>query len=80
MTAFPTTAAEAFAVLMTLKMRPFTNSDWDAYAGCESSNPYICETEDYTVVIDGNTLSFDRYNEDFTVDFVQFKLGEAVAG
>ena len=74
MVKLPATAAEALSVLMTLKMRPFTEADWDAYSGCDSTEPLICETDDYTVIIDGDIVTFDEDVLLHDANVVEFKL------
>lgn len=50
--------------LASLKFEPFTETDWDCFAGCESENPLIAfdEKTDTTYILDGDVLivhSFD---------------------
>lgn len=57
---------EASAMLKVIALstfRPFTKLDWYAFAGCESENPVICETDDYTIVIDNDQVNM-VYHED----------------
>lgn len=39
------------------KLRPFSEDDWACYAGCESEDPMIYDTDDYVVVVDGLTVT-----------------------
>lgn len=63
MTALPVTAIDALKFMATLTFRPFDDSDWMGWAGCESAEPMIAETDDITVIIDGETVTFNSYNE-----------------
>lgn len=45
-------------------LRPFTDADWNAYAGCETKAPEIAETDEGTFVLDGETINVDLYTED----------------
>lgn len=38
------------------QLRPFTRGDWAAYNGCESLHPEIAETDEATVILDGNAV------------------------
>lgn len=60
------TYPEAKAMLKVLALstfRPFTKMDWYSFAGCETANPVICETDEYTIVIDGDNVNM-VYHED----------------
>jgi hypothetical protein len=37
-------------------LRPFTRSDWDAYAGCETETPEIGNGPKVEVVLDGDSV------------------------
>jgi hypothetical protein len=63
MTALPVSPVEALKLVATLTFRPFTDSDWNAWAGCESESPMICETDNFTVIIDGEVIVFNSYHE-----------------
>lgn len=50
-----------------MNLNPFTESDWDAFAGCDSKHPFISEEdfimygeEDFTyiglIIVDGKTV------------------------
>ena len=59
---YPSTA-ELMVLIAKSEFRPFTQGDWYAFAGCESKNPFICETDEYCIVIDGNNVNM-VYHED----------------
>lgn len=46
------------------------------YAGCESENPLIGQTEDekYTVIVDEDTLSLHEIRDDGTGEEFQYRL------
>lgn len=56
MPTYPTHKA-ALAMLAATTMRPFTENDWDCFAGCETANPTIGEFGDYLLVRDGDVLN-----------------------
>lgn len=64
MTALPVSPVEALRLVATLSFRPFSDVDWDCWAGCESAEPLICETDDFTVIIDGEVITFNSYHDD----------------
>lgn len=53
------------------EFRAFTESDWYAYAGCETKHPRIAEIDGRTIVIDGdNVVVMDEdteWEQTFTV-------------
>jgi len=72
MTALPVTPFQALSFFQNVTLRPFTESDWDAFSGCHTEEPLIGEFNDVTVVVDGDTVEFmdDELN---VVDFVLFR-------
>ena len=64
MTALPQSSVEALQIIARLSFSPFTEMDWMAWSGCESANPMICETDEFTVIIDGDTVTFNRYADE----------------
>ena len=62
-TGLPATAAAALKLMAKVQFRPFDDSDWMGWAGCESAEPMIGEIGDITVVLDGDTVTFNSYNE-----------------
>ena len=55
--------SELLALIAKSEFLPFTKCDWYAWSGCQSENPLICETEEYTIVIDGHIVNM-LYSED----------------
>ena len=55
--------SELLSIIIKTEFEPFTKFDWMAFEGCESDNPLICETEEYTIVIDGHIINM-VYHED----------------
>jgi hypothetical protein len=56
--------AELLTLLTKSNFRSFTECDYYAWAGASSNNnPLICETEEYSIVIDGNIINM-LYHED----------------
>ena len=55
--------SELLALITKNKFRPFEKFDYYSWAGAESDNPLICETEEYTIVIDGHIINM-VYHED----------------
>lgn len=40
------------------ELRPFTDSDWDCFSGCESDNPRIAEGTSWHLIVDGQDVEF----------------------
>ena len=59
------TKAELLALIARSTFRPFTNSDWDAFAGCESADPLIAEDGDYVIVLDGDQVNVLHADDEF---------------
>lgn len=53
-------ATMALTMLANTQMKPFTDADWDCFAGCESDHPligtHVVDGNAYTIVVDGATL------------------------
>lgn len=53
-------ATMALTMLANTQMKPFTDGDWDCFAGCESDHPligtHVVDGSAYTIVVDGATL------------------------
>ena len=47
------TKAELLGLIAKTQFRPFEEADWWAFAGCESKEPMIGETDEYIIVLDG---------------------------
>jgi hypothetical protein len=59
---------EALILVALATFRPFTRSDWDMYAGCESIYPAICEDavlyeKHYTIVLDGEVFNITQHGD-----------------
>ncbi len=50
------TAADALGLLVSVELCPFTDHDWSAFAGCTSKEPFIGESDEWIVVVDGSDL------------------------
>ena len=62
----------ALDMIARLTFREFTQADWMSFGGCESEKPLIAETDEYTIVIDGDIVEFfDADNES-----IRFELRE----
>ena len=48
---------ELFLALAETEFKPFIKADWDAFAGCESENPFIGYYGEFTIVIDGDMIN-----------------------
>jgi hypothetical protein len=72
------TAAEALSLIPKLKLKRFDKRDWEAFAGVQSSEPWICYHKNYTFVVDDDR--FDIYANDMTGDFQSFQLSERRPG
>jgi len=67
---FGTAAAEVLGLLQTMndqvrtlglpptELRTFGKCDWMAFMGCDSAQPLIAENADYTMIVDGDYVSF----------------------
>jgi hypothetical protein len=51
-------AIDAFKMIGETTFRPFTDSDWKAFQGCETQNPMIGENGQWAIVIDGDEVTF----------------------
>lgn len=49
--------SQALVLIAKAQFRPFTESDWDCFMGCETDNPQIAEMGDYCLVLDGDTVN-----------------------
>ena len=58
-------ATEILALIAKTQFSPFTESDWDAFAGCESEAPVIGYNGDFTIVIDGETVNVIHAEDEF---------------
>lgn len=63
------TKSELIEMIKTLGGHPFTDSDWDAFAGCESSDPHILHAQNYSIIVDDDKLVF-IYGEDMDNELI----------
>ena len=54
---FHLTATQVFGLMARAVFRPFNDYDWEGFLGCESETPHIAFVDDYTLVLDGDTLN-----------------------
>ena len=59
------TQAELFTVMAQTKFEPFTQADWDAFAGCETKNPLIGSYGDFAIVIDGDMINIVHAEDEY---------------
>ena len=52
------TNEKLIAIIRSMGGREFADSDWAAFGGCQSENPWIAEHANYIVVADGENLEF----------------------
>jgi len=52
------TEALVLRLAATHMFRSFDDADWNAYAGCSSKDPLICERDNFVMILDGSTLSY----------------------
>lgn len=64
------TALEAFRLIAGTTFRPFTETDWQAFQGCQTENPLVGENGEWAIVIDGEEVTF--VDED--VNWFNFRL------
>jgi len=70
----PVSRALALKLIATLSFRPFTDMDWNSWSGCESAEPMIAETDDFVVIIDGDNVTFNAYNDGHGAEWTEFTL------
>lgn len=44
----------------SLMLRPFDEEDWFAFAGCDSKNPLVAYTREFTLVVDDARVEVHR--------------------
>jgi hypothetical protein len=55
--------------------RPFSDNEWNAYAGVQTRNPLIGEYNNFIIIIDGEVASFvDALDDNWAADEYQFQL------
>jgi hypothetical protein len=70
----PTNAVDALKLIATAQFRPFTDADWQGFAGCETADPQIAEVGDMVVIIDGDEVTFNLFGEEGDIEWTNFKL------
>jgi hypothetical protein len=66
------TEALVLRLAATHMFRSFDDADWNAYAGCSSKDPLICERDNFVMIIDGYNLCYitnDGEQIKFVLDF-----------
>lgn len=58
-------ATEALKMIAATEFRPFTESDFQAWAGVETENPMYGENGDWAIVLDGDVVQFENCGEWF---------------
>jgi hypothetical protein len=56
---------QALLLIARTEFVPFTQSDWDAFCGCESENPLIGYNGDYCLVLDGDTVNIIGSDDEY---------------
>ena len=52
------TEAQVLRLAATHMFRSFDEGDWQAFSGCMSKDPLICERDNFAMIIDGETLAY----------------------
>lgn len=58
-------SAELLTLITNNKFVPFSDSDYHLWSGVTSKNPLICETEEYTIVIDGHIVNILHADDEY---------------
>jgi len=75
MSRLPQSPVEALLLVAKTQFRPFDESDWMSFSGCESETPFIGEVGDIAVVLDGDVIFFQFFGEaDGELEWTTFKL------
>ena len=74
MTALPVSPIEALKLMATATFHPFTDLDWSSWSGCESESPMIAELDGVTIIIDGDCVTFNAYNDGSGSEWTEFTL------
>jgi|688.fasta_scaffold2305393_2 hypothetical protein len=59
------TMAQLMVSMAKTEFKPFTNADWDVFAGCETENPLIGFDGEFCLVIDGNNVNIIHPDDEF---------------
>lgn len=54
---FHVSPEEAYRMVRKVTFRPFQELDWETFAGCETESPEIAEIDEYTIILDGDSVS-----------------------
>jgi hypothetical protein len=74
MTALPQNATEALKLMAKAQFRPFDDADWNSWSGCETDEPMIAEIDEVTIIIDGDCITFNAYNDGTGSEWTSFTL------
>lgn len=50
--------AEVLRLVALNTFRVFNKNDWMSYSGCETTEPLICETDEYTLIVADTAVSY----------------------
>lgn len=56
-------AGDLMLLITNTEFSTFTKADWWAFGGCETANPKIGYTDDFTIVIDGDVINVIHEND-----------------
>lgn len=56
---------EILVLIAKTQFAPFTEAEWDAFAGCQSETPFIGYNGDFTIVIDDETVNVIHAEDEF---------------
>lgn len=64
----PTLTSEGVVKLLkalgvTVEFKPFTATDWEAFSGCDSKEPYIANTENGLIIVDNDAVQVIEFDE-----------------
>jgi hypothetical protein len=58
-------SAELLLIIARTEFKPFTKSDWDIFAGCESAEPRIGYYKDFVIVLDYDKINIIHDEDEF---------------
>lgn len=59
------TQTELLPLMAKTTFRPFGEADWWAFAGCETAEPMIGETDQFIIVIDGDMINIVHPEDEY---------------
>jgi len=66
----------------SLMLRPFDEEDWFLFSGCDSPEPLVAHTKDYSLVLDGTRVEVYRQpfqgNEPYCLSWEFVDVGTAM--